>query len=83
MKNNLKSEFREAKNIQGAKSISSREREMERIKTKNKRKSDVYKEKEVSSEEELVEIVITKEKMAIAEQVYDNKLRTIELIDKI
>ena len=33
------------------------------IKTKNKRKSDVYKEKEVSSEEELVEIVITKEKM--------------------
>ena len=33
------------------------------IKTKNKRKSDVYKEKEVSSEDELVEIVITKEKM--------------------
>ena len=30
---------------------------------KKKRKSDVYKEKEVSSEDEVVEIVITKEKM--------------------
>ena len=55
MKNNLKSEFKEAKNIQGAKSISSREREMERIK-KNKNKG--YRENDdiISSDNIMVNI---------------------------
>ena len=55
LKNNLKSEFKEAKNIQGAKSISSREREMERIK-KNKNKG--YRENDdiISSDNIMVNI---------------------------
>ena len=55
LKNNLKSEFKEAKNIQGAKSISSREREMERIK-KNKNKG--YRENDdiISSHNIMVNI---------------------------
>ena len=55
LKNNLKSEFKEAKNIQGAKSISSREREMERIK---KNKNIGYRENDdiISSDKIMVNI---------------------------
>ena len=55
LKNNLKSEFKEAKNIQGAKSISSRERELERI---NKKKIMGYRESDdiISSDNIMVNI---------------------------
>ena len=55
LKNNLKSEYKEAKNIQGAKSISSRERENERIK-KNKNIGYMENDDIISSENIMVNI---------------------------
>ena len=55
LKSNLKSEFKEAKNIQGAKSISSHERELEKIK-KNKDKRCLENDDILSSEDIIVKI---------------------------
>ena len=55
LKSNLKSEFKEAKNIQGAKSISSHERELEKNK-KNKDKRCLENDDIISSEDIIVKI---------------------------
>ena len=77
LKNNLKSEFKEAKNIQGAKSISSREREMERIR---KNKNIGYRENDdiISSENIIVNIeeISSSNKININNNIEDENIHS-------
>lgn len=80
LKNNLKSEFKEAKNIQAAKSISSRERENEK-----KKKDKTYNENDdiISSENVMVNIEEISSTNKIRNNNEDDNGNNIEYMDDI